>query len=366
MAILHDNIVNFAAGQPKPYEAMRDYYFHYMDTTKGRKLGAYDASVSFADKEVKMNGMLMDEVKRVSGVTIPDNISEVYFANNPMIRWATMAVVDMMIEAILPETIIDTIGIYTDIRNIGWGDSANFEIKPRALMTVSAGGNAQRTSFIQKQFSKNVTLLASNHAITVQSSLYKVLCGKESLAEFVRKAVISMETAMTTDAYAAFDAGLAALYTGTDLNVTGYTQDDLLTMCQTVQAYNQNAKPVIIGTALALSKILPNSAAGYRINTNSESMTIQLIRNFFQYDILELPQVATGNYADYGLALNDNHIYVVSPSVDKLLKGVIEGGVTSNGNDYYDNANLTSNTTLNKRWGFEYASNATAGIMTLA
>ena len=60
-------------------------------------------------------------------------------AKNPMVVWATFAVVEAMIDAILPLTLIDSIGTYTEIRNIGFGDSASFDIAPRSLMTVSQG-----------------------------------------------------------------------------------------------------------------------------------------------------------------------------------------------------------------------------------
>lgn len=366
MAKLSNDIVTFSKGNTKPYEQMRDYYFHYMDLKANKKLGTYDSNVDLSVKEKDMHKVLLSEITRISGQSMTEEMDYAHFSNNPMFKWAAFAVVDMMIDAILPETIIDSIGIYTDIRNIGFGDSASFEIKPRTLFTVSQGANAQRTAFVHKQFSTTKSLVAVNHTITVQVALYKVLAGKESLAEFVRKAVISMETEMTKDAYNAFNTGLTASTVPSALKITGYTQDSLLTLCETVQAYNQGAKPVIVGTTKAISKILPNSANGYRIVTNSESMGIQLIRNFFEYDILVLPQVATGNYNDFGLALNDGIVYVVSPTSDKLVKGVIEGSTTTNSNDPYDNANLTQNATMNKRWIFEFMSNAIAGSMTVA
>lgn len=92
-------------------------------------------------------------------------------------------------------------------------------------------------------------------------------------------------------------------------------------------------------------------------------MGIHLIKNFFDYDILVLPQVATGDYAQFDMALNDDEIYIISPTSDKLVRGVLEGSDLSNSNDYYDNANLTSNATINKRWAFEFFSNAVAGCV---
>ena len=365
MAKLPMNVVNFAAQTADSalvYELFQDYFCHYMDETQKRNIGAYDASCTLAEKEAKMHKQLLSEVQKLANVEInEDNVK--IMSKNPMVTWATFSVVEAMIDAILPLTLINSIGTYTELRNIGFGDSASFEIAPRSLMTVSQGANAQRTSFIQKQFKTTKTLTAVNHAITTQVSMYKVLCGLESLAEFVRKAVISIETEMTKDAYGAMRAGLTALTMPANLKVTGYTQADLLKICERVSAYNGGAKAVIIGTASAIANILPNGSDGWRIVTDGDNMGIKLIRNFFDYDIMVLPQVATGDYSTFDMALKDDEIYVVSPSSDKLVKGVIEGADLTNSNDFYDNANLTSNATINKRWAFEFLSNAVAGCV---
>lgn len=63
---------------------------------------------------------------------------------------------------------------------------------------------------------------------------------------------------MTKDAYGAMRAGLTALTMPANLKVTGYNQTDLLKICERVSAYNGGAKAVIVGTASAISNILPN------------------------------------------------------------------------------------------------------------
>lgn len=369
MAKLPINVVNFAAQTGDDsnlvYELFQDYFCHYMDETQKRNIGAYDSSVTLAEKESKMHTQLLSEIQKLSGAEITADNAKM-MSKNPMVKWATFSVVEAMIDAVLPLTLINSIGTYTEIRNIGFGDSASFEIAPRSLMTVSQGANAQRTSFIQKQFKTTKTLAAVNHVVTTQVSLYKVLCGVESLAEFVRKAIVSIETEMTKDAYGAMRAGLTALTMPANLKVTGYNQTDLLKICERVSAYNGGAKAVIVGTASAISNILPNGADGWRIITDGDNMGIKLIRNFFDYDIMVLPQVATGDFATFDLALEDGEVYIVSPTSDKLVKGVIEGSDLTNSNDFYDNANLTSNATINKRWAFEFMSNAVAGCMQFA
>lgn len=216
---------------------------------------------------------------------------------------------------------------------------------------------------IQRQYKSDYIVPVYNHVITASVDLYSVLAGRMNLAEFARKAVISIETAMTREAYNAVVTGLANVNTGVAaLNYNGvFDMTKLIQMAQTVGAYNYNMKPIIAGTTVGLMKVLPDSASGYRLNADANGPQINLIRTAFNYDFMVLPQVATGDYTNYTLALNDNQLFVISPAADKLVRGVVEGSTLSNSNDYYDNANLTSNFTINKRYGFEYLSGATAG-----
>ena len=52
---------------------------------------------------------------------------------------------------------------------------------------------------------------------------------------------------------------------------------------------------------------------------------MKLIKNFYDYDVMVMPQVATGDFTDFGMAMDDNELYIISPSADKPIKGVIEG-----------------------------------------
>lgn len=364
MTKLPINVVQFAGEHTDIYEGMRDYYFHYMSEVAKKDLGAYDKTVSLPAKEEKMNKALLSETNRIAGTAMPEGMSFQAWSTNPQVKWATFQTAGMMIDAIIPDTIIKSIGVYTDIKYVGFGETATFDIQPNSLFTVSQGANAQRTTFRQKQFKTSKTLVPVNHTVTVEVALYKVLSGQESLAEFVRKAVISIETAMTKDAYSALTALVDNANFPAALEASGYTQATLLNLCEKVTAYNHGNKATIIGTTTALSNVLPSQANGYRIVTPSENMGIQLIRNFFDYDILVLPQIASGS--NYGLALADNKIYVMSTSSDKIIKGAIEGQTISNSNDFYDNADLTSNATMNKRWIFEAVSNSTMACVTLS
>lgn len=361
---LMENITKFANGDESAidtYNGMRDYYFHYMSAVENKKgYGDYDASVSLDAKEEKMHKALLAEVERVSGCP-RGNMSFEAWSMSPQVKWATFAVVGAMIDAVLPDTIIKSVGVYTEFATVGFGETLEFEIQPNSLFTVSESANAQRTAFNKKQYAVNKTLQAVNHQITVQTTLYKVLSGKENLARFIRKAVISIETAMSVNAYNTLAGLIANASFPTALKVTGYTAGDAITLAQTVEAYNNGSKVSFVGTKKAIYQMLPDASAGYRMITDATNPQINIVRGVFDWDIIELPQVATGNA--YGLALDDTKVYVMSTGAEKPIKGVLEGQVLTNSNDYYDNADLTSSFTMNKRWGFGAIANSTLGVI---
>lgn len=363
---LTNNVLNFSAGNTKLYEKFSDYMKHFRAQAEGVKGLTFDTSASFEAKDKEMNAAFLAEVERMSGRTKPEGVSFAVFANDPLVKHYTFAVVGAMVDAVLPETLIDSIGVYADIRYAGYGDSFAFNVESRDLFVVSQAGNGKRLGFVQKQFKGTQTLAPVNHKITVQVSLYRVLAGLESLAKFTMKAIRSIETQMTYDAYDAMAAGLNAL-TGNaaSLKVAAYTQDALVSLCQKVTAYNGGNKAVIVGTQLALSKVLP-ADANYRYLLDSEYVRLGYVREFNGFATMALPQIADYTSANFGLKLSDNVLYVISPSADKLIKVGVEGDTLTYVDEIDDDANLEQNATINKRWATGMITSSIAGIVTLA
>ena len=361
-----ESLVTFAGGNEKAldtYKGMRDYYFHYMSAVENKQgYGDFDASVSLDEKEEKMHNALLAEVERVSGCPRGEMPFEAW-SMSPQVKWATFAVVGAMIDAVLPDTIIKSVGLYTEMHTVGFGETVEFEVQPNSIFTVSTSSQSQRKGFNKKQFAINETLQAIPYQITVQTVLYKVLCGKENLARFVRKAVIAVETKMTLEAYNALAGLVANASFPAALKVTGYSADDAITLAQTVEAYNDGAKVSFIGTKKAIYQMLPDASKGYRMITDASNPQINIVRGVFDWDIIELPQVATG--LNYGLALDDNKVYVMSTGSQKMIQGIIEGTTLANSNDFYDTADLTSSATMTKRFNFAAVSNACMGVITV-
>ncbi len=361
-----ESIVTFAGGNEKAldtYKGMRDYYFHYMSAVEGKQgYGDFDSSVSLDEKETKMHNALLAEVERVSGCPRGDMAFEAW-SMSPQVKWATFAVVGAMIDAVIPDTVIKSVGIYTELHTVGFGETLEFEVQPNSVFSVSLSSDSQRKGFNKKEFAINETLQAVNHQITVQTVLYKVLCGKENLARFVRKAVLAVETQMSLDAYNTLVDLVSDARFPAALKLTGYNASDAISLAQTVEAYNHGAKVVFLGTKKAIYEMLPDAAKGYRMITDATNPRINIVRGIFDWDIVELAQVPTGK--NYGLALDDHKVYVMSVGAEKLVKGVIEGTTLTNSNDFYDTADLTSSATMNKRWGFASTANTCMGVITV-
>lgn len=376
MAIRIPNQVIAFAGDANltPYKMFADYFNHYRSIngasgveyqTTATTPEGLSVPITFAEKEDKMNAALKREIMRVAGITNFSDFPIETWANHPTLKWATFAVVSAMVDMVLPDTIIESIGIYSDVRTIGWGDSSAFDVSPRDLFVVSKAGRSKRTTELRKQFKGQVVIIPEPREMTVFVSLMKVLAGKESLAEMVTKMVRSFETSLTIDVYNAFVTALGAVSNtaSTGLRVAGYTQDEFIRLAQTVAAWNGGAKPVVIGTHRALAKILPANA-NYRYDIASDFVKLGYLRNFQGVDLMELPQVADYE-TPFGLKLADDKVWFVSPSSQKIVKVVLEGNVLAYTSDTYAHANLVQTSTMIKSWGTGIATSAVAGQMSV-
>jgi hypothetical protein len=375
MAIkLPSNVIAFAAGKTELYEQAADWWNQYRSmngakgldfSTKAQKADGQLVEVSFAEKEELLNQSLKREIMKVAGVTNFDQFPVETWATHPMLRWATFAVVSAVLDVLIPDTLIDSIGIYSDVRTIGWGDSAAFDVEPRDLFVLSKAGRGKRMAEMHKQFRGQVTVLPEMREMTVAVALMRVLAGKESLAAFVSKAVRSIETAVTVDVYTTFATAMLAISNTvtSGLRVAGYTQADFVNLSQKVAAYT-NTRPIAIGTQRALANILP-ADGNYRYDLDtSEYVKLGYIRNFQGTDIMVLPQVADWA-SPFQLALSDSTIWIVAPSANKLVKLVLEGNTLSHTDDTWKNANLLQTTTLLKSWGTAIATNSIGATITL-
>lgn len=344
--MLSNEVIAFAAGNTDFYEAMSRYFQFENERT--------------AENSNKLNDAFFAEIERKSGVS-RNGMDATAWVAHPAVRWASFAIVDATINAIIPVTILPQFGLFADFRPVGYGDVMKVKIQPKQFYTVSLGGRGERTSFRQKHFARDVIVAPVEHIVTVYVDMYRVLAGKEAVADAIRLVLMSVEQAMYADALATLIAGLNTIV-DPDRQVSGaFDMKALVKMGEKVQVLNGGIRPVFVGSATALMNVLPDSTLGYRMNINSERPVIDIVKNVLGFDVVRLDP-ALGS--DGSLILPDDKIYVISPAQDKLIKGVMSTAL-SNSNQFYDNADLTENFTYRKEWNFIFATAASAGVYTI-
>jgi len=351
-------------------EIFRDYQNHFFaqNWPKGASDPKFDyrKDMSFDKKEGIMREALKDQIEKMTNVKYND-LQLVDYISNPQVKWAFFAIVRQMVDAVLPDSLVRSVGAYASIHMDGFGNSFSFDIEPRDLFPVSRAGSFKKQGEVHRQYRGQVNVLPINHQITVGVALYRVLAGEESLAKFVAKALRSIESEMLLEAYnllsTSLDANLAT--TGDkQLQLTSWDADEAIKIAQKVEAWNGGAKPVFLGTNAAISKILPDDA-NYRYDLESEYVKVGYVRVFRGYDVIELPQVADWS-TEFKTALDDTEIYIISPSAEKLIRICLEGDTLSYVDDLNANADLMQNATFHKKWGIGVTYSAIAGLIDIA
>lgn len=373
MIKMPDNVLAFAERtQTKDlFVAFSDLWNHYRYMTQKIDV-PFEKEISFEDKSRAMNESLKKEIAKIAGVSNFSVIPEEVWVTNPTYKWATFAVIGALVDMVLPDTIIDSIGLYTDVRTGGFGDNFAFDVEPNDLFYVTKSGRGKRHAEAQKSFNGQVIVTPVEHDIAVSVNLYRVLSGKENLAAFAMKAVRSLETEMAYDAYSAFDTAMAAVpaTSNYELYYSGWSESNVIKLTDKVSSYNNGVgRCILLGTRTAVASVLPsstsNTSANYRINLPDDYVKIGYLREFYGCDVVVLPQKANWK-TPYAGVIDDTRIYVLAPGVQKPVKLCIEGSTLSIADGIYDGASLESKTTMKKMYATGVCSNSTYGMIELS
>lgn len=279
MAHQFSSVKTFSTMSKDLYTAMKEYSRNWNLERKGVK--------AFADRSKEEMGELINkefclELQKQVGFgydkfgTDKDAIKR--YANMTQVKEFALAIQDMMIDLILPETIMNgTIPYLADTKFADIGDSIKFDIKSNQLFTVSKAGYRKRRTNPQKSFKTTVTMTGENHEVTVGTDLFEIMTGQSNVAEDIMRATVSIESQILFEVYDSFTASANAL-TG-NLAVTNYSEKSLIKLCQTVTAYNGGRKAVILGTPVALKDILPSNG-NYRYLLDSEYVKLGHLQTF--------------------------------------------------------------------------------------
>ena len=235
--------------------AWKDYVTNYRALNFSTKK-QYSQSKTLEEKEMIVNAAIAKEVDKLAGVDT-SLINKEAYATNPTYLWANNAVINKLVDMVIPDILTEDFLNVAEVVQIGYGDSAEFDIKSSDLFYVSKTGNSRRHVEAQRQFTGHTSIPVSNHVITTETDMYRVLAGKESPAEYAMKVVLSIEAEIAKDIMAAITSSFTTL--GTKFKENSYDEKAFQKLATRVTAANGGARAVAMGTDLALSTVLPSN-----------------------------------------------------------------------------------------------------------
>lgn len=364
MIKLTNSILNFTANSTERREGYKSFVEYYELYKSGKR--ANEKGVTLEEMNDKMLKLFTDEIERMSGKKMSTYSDIATYTSFSDVQQAAFAVIGMITDLIIPDALIKDLGYIAEIKNGGWGESLKVELQPRDLFVVSKGGRNRRRYDITRFYKGESTIIPEPHGITVGISLYDILTKKISLAELVSRAAQSMEVNVKRDIYYVFAQAMDNLpSSGTNsLLVNGWSTDAAVKLIQKVEAWNGGAKAIMLGTKLALSKVIPEST-NVRFLLGDDYFKLGHLREYFGTSVIEMEQIADYN-TEFGVLLPDDKIYVICPGVDKAVKVFFEGSTQSKIDTDYENANLVVTGTIYKSYGVGAISSALAGVIKLS
>ena len=356
------NKINFSAETEKDLiPAWKDYVNHYRKENFSTKKTVSGAK-SLEQKEEIVNKMAFAEIAKFSNLDT-SFIGQTQMSTNPMYRWAFFAVVNKLVDIVLPDVVAEDFYDFANVSVVGKGNSGKFTVKSSDLFEVSVNGNSNRHVNASRQFTGEKTLTPVNHTITTQVDLYRVMAGEESLAEYAMKVILSIEAEISIDiAYAmqeSFDSRTA------NFKETGFTAASFKTLATRVSAANGGRKAVAVGTEIGLMNVLPTDDY-LKLGLGESYNSVGYLPVFLNTPLIALSQKIDPASADYDFAISDKYIYFVSPGVQKLIQVVFEDEGLYIPDEVFSNGNLIQNASMHKGWVTGLVTNAHHGVMKLS
>lgn len=345
-------------GEKNLIPAWKDYVNNYRAVNFSVKK-SFDTSKTLDEKEVLVNAAIDREIANLMKVDCSFVDKEAY-VTNPTYQWAKFAVINKLVDMIIPDVVREDYMHIANTQTIGYGDSAVFDIKSGDLFTVVKNGNSRRHVEAQRQFTGQKAVVPVNHTITTEVDWYRVMAGKENNAEYAMKVVLSIESEIATDIMAAVKDSFSTLTANFKENA--YSETAFKKLAARVGAANGGAKAVAIGTELGLGTILPTNDY-LKMGLGETYAKVGYLPVFKNVPLIALAQKIDWNSADYDFALDDSYIYMISPQTQKLVQVVFEGGTLSIADGQFANSNLTQKVSLHTRYAVALITNAKYGIM---
>lgn len=237
-------------------------------------------------------------------------------------------ILSQIITPIIPAMISAEFMDFADIANIGWGDTARFQVKSNDIYYVTRIAEGVLSGSVQRVYNDELTVNPEPYNIKTTVDWYQVAAGIFDLGEFVYRIGISFSayvTQMVIDAITNYITANAS----TSYVVNGFSTLTFARLAEILRAANGGARVRAYGTLAALSAIIPEASAytGLREGLGEEWSKVGYIGVYKDVDLMRIPQILLPNTVNTTplVGIPDTTVYLMADGGNKPVKLVFEG-----------------------------------------
>lgn len=237
-------------------------------------------------------------------------------------------ILSQIITPVIPAMISAEFMDFADIANIGWGDTARFQVKSNDIYYVTRIAEGVLTGSVQRVYNDELTVNPEPYNIKTTVDWYQVAAGIFDLGDFVYRIAISFSAYVTQMIVNAITAYITA-NASTAYVVNGFSTLTFTRLAEILKAANNGARIRAYGTLAALSAIIPEASAyaGLREGLGVEWSKVGYIGVYKDVDLMRIPQILLPNTVNTTplIGIPDTTVYLMADGGNKPVKLVFEG-----------------------------------------
>lgn len=356
MKTYFDHVAKFSKEgdtQGKLVSAIKDYAMEELNQKAGTKFNVI-TEYSRAEKAQKIQEIFLSEIERRSKIKLSDMDMDVdVYASLDIVNKMAVMLQKIMIDAVQP-IFIDATGLamLAEFHYGGYDDTFSFEVTDPSLYKVSKIGAREKHTNAQRKEKVNKPINTEFYGLTTISTLPEYLRGEANVADDALRMAMSINRKIYQMVVKKFISATASI-TDTNLIVAGYTEDGLLEKLRLGSAKN-GSKMLLVADAVPAKVILPDNTQTRVFLQDEYNTTLGYMSIWNTYNVMAFDVVEDEDGTALGLPLKK--IYGMPVDGTKLIH-VAVGASGSNTDDYFDNNNLSSRSTLRRQIGVALATN---------
>lgn len=234
-------------------------------------------------------------------------------------KYEIFAIISEVMTPIINDRLDNTMGRFADVRNIGWGDSAEFEVLNPELFEVAVIADGTGNLRRQRIDNGKMTVTMETMGVRIYDEFYRFLAGRINWTQLVDKVAQSYEKHLATLAYNAIYESYNSL--DTEFKYTGtFNEEEVLNVLAAVEAVYGAA--VLVGTKPALAKLKPDYVGDGSKDGYNALGYLSLFRGYETVALTNAFNPGTNEFA-----LSNKDLLVLPAADSKIVKIVHEGDV---------------------------------------